>query len=356
MATNITQRRAPGATQPFVNLNPAPVTDANRAPTTFDNYEPSTIWIQSRDSAGTPVNEIWIMASTQDGSANWIQVAPGGGDATFTNITVTEDATIGGVIRLPSTNVAGTQGVIYINNVRFISAVGADNAFYGSASGNFTTTGSQLTGIGDSSLSSVTNAVNVTAVGANSGASLTSGSNSTLIGRNAGVSISSGVQNTFVGSSSGVSVTVGQSNVALGFGTLAALVDGTGNLALGTQAGVGLTTNDSNNIVIGNNGIPGDNNTIRLGTPGGGHVNTFIAGNVDAELNVIATQGLFSQGDPGVGGLSETGITNVVDTTQGVGALTLLSTNGNSGTNTGFMKFYVNGVTVWVPYFDDIAP
>jgi hypothetical protein len=168
--------------------------------------------------------------------------------------------------------------------------------------------------------------------------------------------LTTALRSTLIGSSSGSSITTGTNNCALGFESLSALVNGTANIALGTQAGIGLTANDSNNIIIGNNGIPGDNNTIRLGTPGGTHLNTFIAGNVDAELNVIASQALFAQGDPGVGGLSETGITNVVNTTQGAGALTLLSANGNSGTNTGFMKFYVNGVAVFVPYFADITP
>jgi len=355
MATNITQRRAPGSVQPFVTLNPAPVTNANRAPTAFDNYEPSTIWIQARDVAGAPVNQIWILASTQDAVANWVQVVGNGGDATFTNITVTNDATIGGSIFLPITSAGGADGVIYVGGVRFMSDFGTRNTFLGSGSGNFTVTGINITGIGNSSVPAITTAVNVTAVGAFSGLNITSAEQSTLIGTSAGRALISGVNNTLVGSSSGVLITIGERNTAIGWRSLEQLIDGNNNIAIGSQAGSGYIGTETSNICIDNFGVPGDNNTIRLGTSGA-HLNTFIAGNVDAELNVIATQALFAQGDPGVGGLGETGITNVVNTTQGAGALTLLSTNGNSGTNTGFMKFYVNGVAVFVPYFANIAP
>jgi hypothetical protein len=88
MANNITPRRAPGAKQPFVNLNPAPQ-NANRPPTIYDNYDPSTIWIQPVDTSGNPVNSIWINASTQNGAANWVQVAQQGGAGVFSSLTVT---------------------------------------------------------------------------------------------------------------------------------------------------------------------------------------------------------------------------------------------------------------------------
>jgi hypothetical protein len=361
MATNIIQRRSPGSVQPFVTLNPAPVTDANRAPTVFDNYEPSTIWIQPRDVAGNPVNQIWIMSSTQDAVANWIQIAQAGGDATFTNITVTNDATISndlivdGNIDLPQTNGAGTSGVILLGT-RFISNFGTNTTFVGANAGNTTLTGLNLVGIGTNALNAVTTAIEATAVGSLAGGLLTTGNRSTLIGSKAGQVLTTGQNNTLVGTSSAASLTVGQSNCAVGFGALSSLIDGTGNLALGTQAGIGLTTNDSNNIAIGNNGIPGDNRVIRLGTPGGTHLQTFIAGTVDTELSITSSEGVFSEGDPGSGALATTGFTNVVNTTQGVGTLLVKSTNGNGGDNTGFMKFYVNGVAVFVPYFTNIAP
>ena len=64
----------------------------------------------------------------------------------------------------------------------------------------------------------------------------------------------------------------------------------------------------------------------------------------------------FAQADHGTGISSTTMLTNVVNTTQGAGALTLLSTNGNSGTNAGFIKMYVGTTAVYIPYFTSIAP
>jgi len=68
----------------------------------------------------------------------------------------------------------------------------------------------------------------------------------------------------------------GGSNTAVGVGTLSGLISGNLNVALGKDAGNALTGSDSNNIIIGNTGVAGDNNFIRIGAPGA--VATFIAG------------------------------------------------------------------------------
>ena len=64
----------------------------------------------------------------------------------------------------------------------------------------------------------------------------------------------------------------------------------------------------------------------------------------------------YATADHGTGIASTTMLSNVVNTTQGAGALTLLSTNANSGTNAGFIKMYVGTTVVYVPYFTSIAP
>lgn len=80
--------------------------------------------------------------------------------------------------------------------------------------------------------------------------------------------------------------------------------------------------------------------------------------NVQAALRTIDdyAKGPFASADHGTGLSSKTMLTNVVNTTQGAGALTLLSTNANSGTNAGFIKMYVGTTVVYVPYFTSIAP
>jgi hypothetical protein len=80
--------------------------------------------------------------------------------------------------------------------------------------------------------------------------------------------------------------------------------------------------------------------------------------NVQAALETIDdfSKAPFAQADHGTGLSGKTMLTNVVNTTQGAGDLTLLSTNGNSGTNAGFIKMYVGTTVVYVPYFTSIAP
>ena len=70
----------------------------------------------------------------------------------------------------------------------------------------------------------------------------------------------------------------------------------------------------------------------------------------------ITARTFFASGDEGTGVASQTALTNVVDTTQGAGALSIVSTTANNGDNAGFLKMYVGTTVVWVPYFTDIAP
>jgi len=62
----------------------------------------------------------------------------------------------------------------------------------------------------------------------------------------------------------------------MGSSALASNTTGDSNVALGFAAGLNLTTGD-NNIDIGNRGVAGESNAIRVGTQGT-HTSTFIAG------------------------------------------------------------------------------
>jgi hypothetical protein len=79
------------------------------------------------------------------------------------------------------------------------------------------------------------------------------------------------------------------------------------------------------------------------------------AGNIEAIAGSIVGQSIYSAGDLG-GVVTTNAFTNVVNTTQGAGALSIVSTTANSGTNTGFIKGYVGTTTVYIPYFSNIAP
>jgi len=151
---------------------------------------------------------------------------------------------------------------------------------------------------------------NNTATGANALQDSTNGSNNTATGANALHDNTTGYGNTAMGASALESNTIEGQNAAYGFAALQGNLTGEGNtatganalqrnttanfntacgfaalqrnttgesnIALGATAGQNLTTG-SNNIDIGNAGVAGESNTIRIGTVGT-HANTFIAG------------------------------------------------------------------------------
>jgi trimeric autotransporter adhesin len=84
-----------------------------------------------------------------------------------------------------------------------------------------------------------------------------------------------GSSNTAIGHRALASNTTNSLNTAIGASALANTT-GFNNIALGAGAGANLTTGDSN-IYIGNNGVAGDSNTIRIGLEGT-QTRTFIAG------------------------------------------------------------------------------
>ena len=173
-------------------------------------------------------------------------------------------------------------------NGQFNTAVGAATLF--SAVG-----ASRNTAIGGAALFSDTNGEDNTAVGALALWSNTHGSLNTAIGDNALFSNTVSSENTAVGDWALLNNTTGNANVAIG--SLAAYSNFTGggntavgngalfdnqsgnyNIALGYAAGD--RTTGSNNIVIGDIGVEGESNTIRIGGGGftGPQTAAFISG------------------------------------------------------------------------------
>ena len=98
-----------------------------------------------------------------------------------------------------------------------------------------------------------------------------------------------GHENNAIGNEAPYNNVSGSGNTAIGDGALYSDAIGSANSALGVNAGSNLTTGD-NNIDIGNRGVAGASNTIRIGdasihtalyigvfTPGGGYTVTFNA-------------------------------------------------------------------------------
>jgi hypothetical protein len=213
---------------------------------------------------------------------------------------------VGAYALLSLTNGSGNTAVgstaLELNN----SGDGNSAIGYGALTNN--TAGHDNTASGVESLRSYTTGDNNTATGANALSSNTSGGSNTATGFQAlfsnrgSLNTANGTDalyhnttaffNTAMGYRALYNNTTGLSNTANGYQALYLNITGgsntangvqalyrtTGgnNIALGFQAGVNLTTGD-NNIDVGNAGVAGESNKIRIGKQGT-HNGTFIAG------------------------------------------------------------------------------
>lgn len=175
------------------------------------------------------------------------------------NISVTA-----GTLNLPNTNGAGTQGIINFGGNPMLSNFGTDNFFVGGA-GNTTVTGNTNYAFGLDALHLVT----------------------------------TGTGNVAIGESSMNIATTAGANVALGAFSLDFLGTGGYNIALGINAGTHYTGAESSNALLGNPGVLGESNVMRLGATGSGN------GQVN-KAYIAATYGT----TPAVSGTNEMVISN----------------------------------------------
>ena len=171
---------------------------------------------------------------------------------------------------------------LFSNTGGSFNIANGDKALFSNTAGNYNTA------TGHDALFSNTSGFSNTAIGS----STPTGNNNTATGAYALFSNTDGVYNTANGfaaldfntigsdnTASGYralfSNTTGNNNTAIGFHALGHNNRGRRNIALGFEAGLHLTRDD--NIDIGNRGVTGDSNTIRIGT-GGTQSATFIAG------------------------------------------------------------------------------
>ncbi len=143
------------------------------------------------------------------------------------------------------------------NTVSFnVSETVLQNQIMGFASGNSSLTGTQNCAFGIDVLHS-----------------LTTGSLNVALGHNALVNATSGGENIGIsGQDALFLLTTGTGNIAIsGNGPLSAITTGIDNIQIGAGGGGGgqLTLNDSYNILIGNSGVTGNSNSIRIGSISG---------------------------------------------------------------------------------------
>jgi BclA C-terminal domain len=162
-------------------------------------------------------------------------------------------------------NTSGTRNTANGTAAMVFNSTGNDNTAVGAFALNVNTTGIQNTAVGSGALSS-------NAAPGNPGESSANGA----VGMKALFSNTTGSGNDAFGVEALFSNTTGNCNVALGNAALLSNSTGSDNIALGCAAGSLATTGD-NNIYIGNLGVAGESNTIRIGDPAI-HQNVFLGG------------------------------------------------------------------------------
>jgi hypothetical protein len=203
-----------------------------------------------------------------------------GGGALFSNTTA-GDNTATGVNALFS-NTIGDQNTADGRSALSSNTTGSDNTATGFQALLHNTTGANNTATGVNALNGNTTGFGNTANGLAALGFNTTGSDNTATGSGALRDNTTGGNNTANGLLALFSNTTGDSNTATGYQALDSNTTGSNNIALGFQAGFNLTTGD-NNIDIGNEGITGEANTIRIGRLPSrifpqGQTATFIAG------------------------------------------------------------------------------
>lgn len=209
----------------------------------------------------------------------------GGAHALMSNSTGSQNTAFGtGALYSNDTggnNTATGYEALYFNRGGSVNG-GSSNTATGASALYSNTTGNQNTATGVGALYANTTGIGNTATGVASLDSNTTGSENTATGYGALGQNSSGNQNSASGRNALTTNTIGNNNTAsgyqslyfnwmggnntaTGYNALYANSTGSNNIALGFNAGSTIT--GSNNIDIGNAGIPNENGVIRIGAP-----------------------------------------------------------------------------------------
>lgn len=215
---------------------------------------------KSASGGGTNVEQLTGNSGVAVSSGNNINVVTANSTVKFigSGSTLTQDFNLTNIILGSSgSTITTATGNAGLGTTIFLDlTTGSDNSFFGEASGQHITTGNLNSGFGGGALSQVTTGNYNTAVGAGALGFITSGSYNTAIGYLAGNGGSS--------------------------------FNGSYNTFIGYDADIDYTASESSNILIGNIGIGGDNNVIRIGEQGSGNSqqNTcYIAGIVGVSVS-----------------------------------------------------------------------
>jgi hypothetical protein len=208
--------------------------------------------------------------SNTDGGVN----TANGAFALFSNTTGFQNTANGGeALHFNTTGGANTADGF---QALLSNTTGSENTANGAGALASNTSGSDNTANGFQALLSNTTGINNTATGYTALYSNTTGRNNTANGDNALAINTTGGNNTAMGFEALLRNTTGQNNMADGQNALKNNTTGDSNIALGRSAGADLTTGNKN-IDIGNVGVAGESDHIRIGKQGT-QTATFIAG------------------------------------------------------------------------------
>ncbi len=276
--------------------------------------------------------------------------------------------TLAGNLNLPATT--GSSGAIYAGGFLLAHDFGYQNFFAGLGAGNLTMTGSGNVGVGSSVLSSNVGGADNAALGYFALAANISGNYNTAIGQYALFNNTNGYDQTAVGDWALRNMPSGNDNTAIGNQALQYLTNGIFNTALGSYAGYSILSGNYN-IDIGNNGLAGDSQKIRIGTQGT-QTNTFIAGIYNTPLASGSPVFVDHNGQLGTGsgstvtvGANETftgvvNMTNISNTFAGdgtglTGVAKLMANQTFYGTNHFASQLIVNSGPIDLSLFTGLA-
>lgn len=199
-------------------------------------------------------------------------------------------------INQPNTDASG-NGVYSLGTLRFLHNYGTQNTFVGARAGNLTldiASSHNNVAVGFRAGEAInTFAQNCVYIGSVCGLNLTDGFNTVAIGTGSlGAATTTVNGSTSIGNQSLTALTSGSLNTAIGNFSLGALLTGENNIAIGNNSGQLYVGSESSNIIIGNDGVAAENNTMRLGTTGtgAGQVSTtYIAGIAGVTVSNQAT-------------------------------------------------------------------
>ncbi len=225
--------------------------------------------------------QIWIGSIVAPHVRKNTLTAGSGISITNSNGSITISATSSGDIQ----TIIGNTGFVTGTNVTLKTPTGTTDGTAAFVGNNTTTmtlnfsSGNNL-GIGTNALRSNSGSENVV-IGPSSATAAFNGDHNTYIGYGISQATGGGSENSALGTNSLHEINTGTGNCAIGYTSLTNLSDGDNNIAIGMGSGDNYTTVESDNIVIGHEGVILDANTIRIGTTGssaGQQNKCFVAG------------------------------------------------------------------------------